>query len=129
MWRASLALLAHRLDEAEELSGEGARIGHHWIGRSRDSSMIIVLYLERAMRDACAIGRLPLGRGGRAARVRRPAAGYDVRSIRTARGRNSAATHVRPRSPTSGRTGARGDPWAFQTAETGSARPSHRTRA
>jgi hypothetical protein len=50
MWRASLALLAHRLDEAERLSGEGARIGRH----AHDDNAELLFEVQRNCLDGAA---------------------------------------------------------------------------
>jgi hypothetical protein len=65
MWRASLALLAHRLDEAEELSGEGARIGHH----AHDDNARLLFEVQRNCIDGASGRRTDEGE----ARMRRRA--------------------------------------------------------
>ena len=52
MWRASLALLAHRLDEAERLSDEGARIGRE----AHDDNAELLFEVQRNCLDG-ATGR------------------------------------------------------------------------
>ena len=50
MWRASLALVAHRLDEAERLSDQGARIGRH----AHDANAELLFEVQRNCLDGAA---------------------------------------------------------------------------